>query len=102
MQIINDAALCSTKGNRPLRSASLTECIWDTGAAPGAAWHEDEHLTSVVFTFSPSPGVLLLRAAGDAADNTRGKAPIFEGLGVDVLIEYPFDQNCRHAPGVTL
>ncbi len=60
--------------------------------------HEDEHLTSVVFTFSPSPESFFSGQPEMQLTTREEKRRIFEGLGVDVLIEYPFDQTTADMP----
>lgn len=94
MQIITDAALCSTKGPSAVAIGKFD------GVHRGhrellaqLVQREEENLISVVFSFSPSPESFFSGKQEMLLSTRLEKRRIFESLGVDVLIEYPFDQK---------
>ncbi|MCR5595473.1 MAG: riboflavin biosynthesis protein RibF [Lachnospiraceae bacterium] len=54
---------------------------------------KDPGLKSVVFTFNPSPESLFVGHALPELTTTNEKRFIFDRMGVDVLIEFPMNQN---------
>ncbi len=53
---------------------------------------DKRHLTAAVFTFDPSPAVLFGRQE-EPLMSAEEKREAFRELGVDVLVEYPFDRE---------
>lgn len=59
---------------------------------------KQEGMKAVVFTFNPSPSVLFSKIKEKELTSMEEKRRIFEGLGIDILVEFPLTYETAATP----